>query len=242
MTLSSLLSNPNRKPNAAALNSRLARTLPFSPLSQYSSSSILSSPPPSSSPPTEFASPLSPAVPGQGRARLENHEEMLQRLDEVYGRNEHPMLDGFRFIGAGGVGNPYPKYRQARVEDDDEDYGGGGVMGEAVGSPKPAPVFDDGRWEGDMNEGVDVRAQKAMTVLQNQIRDRMPYVRAASMRLQAVMGLRNELAFGSLPFFILSLLSQADNMFNGRPPRTQTPNSISIQRLQPQLVSPLIYS
>ena len=82
-------------------------------------------------------------------------------------------------------------------------------MGEAVGSSKPAPVFDDGRWEGDMNEGVDVRAQKAMTVLQNQIRDRMPYVRAASMRLQAVMGLRNELPFGSLLFCMLSLSFQS---------------------------------
>jgi hypothetical protein len=131
---------------------------------------------------------------------------MLWRLDEVYGRNEHPMLDGFRFIGAGGVGNPWPKESQARVEDDD---GGGGKgsrrMGEAKGPCKPAPVFDDGRWEGDMNDGVEVRAQKAMNVLQNHIRDRMPYVRAASMRLQAVMGLRNELAFGSLPLCDLSL-------------------------------------
>ena len=134
---------------------------------------------------------------------------MLRHLDEVYGRNEHPMLDGFRFVGAGAVGNPWPRARQARVEDDDEDDGGGGggsrSMGEAEGSRKPAPVFDDGRWEGDMNDGVEVSAQKAMKVLENHIRDRMPYVRAASMRLQAVMGLRNELPFGLLPFCILFL-------------------------------------
>jgi hypothetical protein len=138
---------------------------------------------------------------------------MLRRLDEVYGRNEHPMLDGFRFIGAGAVGNPWPRERQARVEDDDEDDGGGGGgsrrMGEPEESRKPAPVVDDGRWEGDMNDGVEVRAQKAMKVLENHIRDRMPYVRAASMRLQAVVGLRNELPFGTLLFCILSLSFQS---------------------------------
>jgi hypothetical protein len=151
----------------------------------FSSSPLSSSPLPSSSPPTEFVTPLSPPVPEIGKARLEPHSPKLRELDKIYERSEHPLLDGFRFIGAGGVGNPWPKEkREKRGEegelDEDDD---------AIG-----PMVED------MNDGLEVRTKKAMRVLENHIKDRMPFVRLSSQRLQAVMGVRNELAFSLLPF------------------------------------------
>jgi hypothetical protein len=104
----------------------------------------------------------------------------LRELDRVYDASEHPLLDGYRFIGAGGLGNPWPEDRREKKEGEDDE--------------------GDGRMEEDMNDGVEVRTKKAMRVLENHIRDRMPYVRMSSKRLQAVMGVRNELPFGLSPF------------------------------------------
>ena len=66
----------------------------------------------------------------------------------------------------------------------------------------------DGRMEEDFDEGIEVRTRKAMKVLEDHIRDRTPFVQASSRRMQAVMGVRNELAFGSSLPFLPSLFSR----------------------------------
>jgi len=96
-------------------------------------------------------------------------------------------------IGAGGVGNPWPVEKQALQ--DGVGLGDVGKKGEKMGLAPSA----------DLDEGVEVRARKAMKALETHIRDRMPFVQLSSKRMQAVMGVRNELAFGSsfLPPFSL---------------------------------------
>jgi hypothetical protein len=124
-------------------------------------------------------------VPEIGKARLEPQSPKLRELDEIYERLGHPLLDGFRLIGAGGVGNPWPHEKREKRDGDAD--------GDKIG-----PMVED------MNDGLEIRTKKAMRVLENHIKDRMPFVRLSSQRLQAVMGVRNELAFGLLPslFFL----------------------------------------
>ncbi|KAE9365776.1 hypothetical protein N431DRAFT_472371 [Stipitochalara longipes BDJ] len=208
------------KPDAKTLNAHLALTTsspissPSSPYTQYSSplsSSPLpgsyhsqnqyNPPSPSSSPPREFTSPSSPPVPGEGCARLEPHLPALKVLDKVYERSEHAHphphpTDNWRMIGAGGVGNPWPVEKRALGDDGGAGMAGGGRcggggtgrMGENRKNSGLAP-------SPDLDEGVEVRARKAMKVLESHIRDRMPFVQLSSKRMQAVMGVRNELAF-----------------------------------------------
>lgn len=100
-------------------------------------------------------------------------------------------------IGAGGVGNPWPEEKRL-LRDEERGLqgrsGGGGVGGGGLDG-------GDGRMEEDVDEGMEVRTRKAMKVLEDHIRDRTPFVQASSRRMQAIMGVRNELAFGSsLPF------------------------------------------
>jgi hypothetical protein len=62
--------------------------------------------------------------------------------------------------------------------------------------------------EEDFDEGIEVRTRKAMKVLEDHIRDRTPFVQASSRRIQAVMGVKNELAFGSSIPLLSSLFSR----------------------------------
>ena len=73
-------------------------------------------------------------------------------------------------VGAGGVGNPYDEGKRERRERE------GGVEVEGVES--------------------EMRTKDAVRVLENHIRDRIPFAQLASRRMQAAMGVRNEIAFG----------------------------------------------
>jgi hypothetical protein len=209
MTLSSLPSASGRKPkpDAKTLNARLAHTIPHYSSLLHSAVGSYNSPTPPSSPPREFTNPVSPPIPGEGCARLEPHLPTLQALDTVYSLSEHPILDGYRMIGAGGVGNPWPEEKR-RLRDEERGVqgrsGGGGGLG-----------GDDGRMEEDVDEGIEVRTRKAMKVLEDHIRDRTPFVQASSRRMQAVMGVRNELAFGSSLPCCSSLFSRMFQMVAG---------------------------
>jgi hypothetical protein len=98
---------------------------------------------------------------------------MLEELDKEYRESEHTILDGHRMVGAGGVGNPW--HEDNRVKKD-------GV---------------EGKVEVDVDDAVmEMRAKDAMRVLENHIRDRMPFAQVASRRMQAVMGVKNEIVFG----------------------------------------------
>ena len=122
----------------------------------------------------------------------------MAALDRVYAQSEHPVLDGFRMVGAGGVGNPWAGERRRCFED--EEVGNGHMLGDRSGD---GDIGGDERMEEDVDEGVEVRTRKAMKVLEYHIRDRMPFVQVSSQRMQAVMGVKNELAFGSsLPFIL----------------------------------------
>jgi hypothetical protein len=91
-------------------------------------------------------------------------------------------------IGAGGVGNPWDEEKRQKRDRDGE------------GEDWVGPLKED------MAEGLEVRTKKAMRVLENHIRDRMPFVRVSSQRIQAVMGVKNEMAFGLFPSCIFFFL------------------------------------
>jgi hypothetical protein len=103
-------------------------------------------------------------------------------------------------IGAGGVGNPGSEEKRADREDDGigENGQGGEKKGPASSGLAPSPDFD---------EGVEVRARKALKVLEDHLRDRMPFVQLSSKRMQAVMGVRNDFPFGSSFLSFHSLFS-----------------------------------
>ena len=101
-------------------------------------------------------------------------------------------------IGAGGVGNPWPLEKRGFVRNGGDDVGEGDVedkKGEKSGLAASP----------DLDEGSQSRAREAMKTLESHVRNRTPYVQLSSKRMQAVMGLRNELAFGlsSLLFYFL---------------------------------------
>ncbi|PMD35020.1 hypothetical protein L207DRAFT_638481 [Hyaloscypha variabilis F] len=224
MPLSSLLSAAGQKPKPSAqtLNAHLAQTsspisVPSSPYTQYHHPTLQSSPfhasrtsynssqkshtsrsqtpstspSPSSSPPREFLPPSSPPVPGEGVARLAPHSPALNELDKVYERSEHARpepVEGWRMIGAGGVGNPWSEEKRADREDDGMGENGQGREKKGPASSGLAPSLD-------LDEGVEVRARKALKVLEDHLRDRMPFVQLSSKRMQAVMGVRNNFPF-----------------------------------------------
>jgi hypothetical protein len=98
---------------------------------------------------------------------------MLNELDKAYRESEHTILDGRRMVGAGGVGNPWNEDKREKRE---------GV---------------EGKVDMDVDDAVmEMRAKDAMRVLENHIRDRMPFAQVASRRMQAVMGIKNEIVFG----------------------------------------------
>lgn len=174
---------------------------------------------PPSSPPSTFNTPTSPPVPAEGCARFSPYEERLQKLDSIYEQSEHPIVDGWRMVGAGGVGNPWSEERRRPRPQDfprldiAATIGGaemeeGQLAGSQGGNGGDASRADGGRMEEDIDEDTSARTRKAMKVLENHIRDRTPFVQVSSRRMQAVMGMRNDLAFGSCPsLFLLSTFS-----------------------------------
>jgi hypothetical protein len=57
-------------------------------------------------------------------------------------------------------------------------------------------VKGEWEWEGE-KEGVEMKMKDAVRVLEKHIQDRMPFAQVASRRMQAAMGVRNEIVFGS---------------------------------------------
>ena len=100
-------------------------------------------------------------------------------------------------IGKGGVGNPWIKEDHRLIPGPGLDPGLGGVQEELEGWLKGRKEKGEGD-NMDVNgyEGREMRSKDAMKVLEKHVTDRLPYMQLASRRLQAIMGLRNELVFG----------------------------------------------
>jgi len=130
------------------------------------------------------------------------HARQLEKLDSEYEKKDHPMLDGYRMVGAGGVGNPWSEdqceSKNATLEGKEACSDIFAVREGDIPWGLDPPLSDDGA------EGV--KQKKAFRKLEDHIKDRLPYAMLASTRLQAVMGLRNELQFGMCCVFLLSTM------------------------------------
>lgn len=95
--------------------------------------------------------------------------------------------------------------------------------------------------EEDFDEGIEVRTRKAMKVLEDHIRDRTPFVQASSRRMQAVMGVRNELAFDlpdiKRPTAYVPLPTPPSSLDAGHSTRTTARNPSTFHFINP--LSPL---
>ena len=140
---------------------------------------------PPSSPPTSFPFPISP--PRNLPLRIPAQEPILAALDRFYYSTAHPILDTAQMLGRGGVGKGVASAGEVLVEG----------MTDGWGNMYLEMQRGEGVAEGKKN-------CEAMKVLERHIQQRMPYVQAASRRLQAVMGLRNETVFGELSGVFLS--------------------------------------